>query len=198
MDSLLVQQMLGGLAVVLGAAGYVFYVHGIIKGTVKPHAFSWFVWGLLTGIAFVAQVVDGGGPGAWVTGFTAAVSFVFAGVGLRASSRIFIARTDWIFFIAALATIPLWYVTGSPLLSVVLITIVDALAFVPTFRKAYEHPETEAVATYTLSGIKFVPSVLALQNFSVVTALYPISLIVMNALFVMMVMWRKRTLKKQG
>lgn len=191
MDTVLTQQLLGGLAVVLGAVGYVFYIHGIIKGKVKPHAFSWFVWGLLTAIAFVAQVADGGGPGAWVTGFTALMCIAFTLVGLGASSRVFIAKSDWFYFVGALTTIPLWYFTGSPLLSVILITVIDALAFIPTFRKAYKHPETESVHTYTLSGIKFIPSIFALQNFSVVTVLYPASLILMNALFVGMVLWRK-------
>ena len=37
------QIILGSLAVALGLFGYFFYVKGILKGTVKPHAFTWFV-----------------------------------------------------------------------------------------------------------------------------------------------------------
>lgn len=187
-------EVLGGFAVVIGLLGYVFYIRGIIKGEVKPHAFTWFVWGLLTVIGFIAQVVDGGGPGAWVTGMTAAMSFIFAVVGLGASSRIYIAKSDWIFFLAALVTIPVWYFTGSPLWSVVIITVIDAVAFAPTFRKAYFHPQTENMWTYMFSGIKFVFGIAALQVISVSTVLYPLSLVFANGAFVVMCLWRRRIL----
>lgn len=185
-------EILGGIAVLLGIIGYVFYVRGILQGKVKPHAFSWFVWAILTTIAFVVQVVEGGGPGAWVTGFTALASFAFAAVGLGVSSRVLIAKSDWIFFIGSILAIPVWYVTGDPLWSVILITIIDAAAFVPTFRKAYFHPETENTTTYALSGIKFIFSLLALEAFTVTTALYPASLVLANGIFVAMVLWRRR------
>lgn len=184
-------EVLGGAAVALGLLGYVFYVRGILQGKVKPHAFTWFIWGLLTAIAFVAQISSGGGAGAWVTGVTAACSFGFALVGLGASSRIHIVRSDWKFFVASLLAIPVWLVTGEPLWSVVIITITDAVAFAPTFRKAFHHPDTENVWTYALSGIKFVISLFALESFTWTTALYPASLVLANAAFVTMLVWNK-------
>lgn len=186
------QTFLGALAVALGMLGYVFYVRGIVQGKVKPHAFTWFVWGLLTAIAFVAQVVEGGGPGAWVTGFTALCSFGFAAVGLGASSRAYIAKSDWLFFIGSLLTIPVWFLTSNPLWSVIIISIIDAVAFAPTFRKAYLHPETENGWTYALSGLKFVVGLVALESFTWTTALYPASLVLANLAFVAMVLWRRQ------
>jgi hypothetical protein len=186
------QTTLGILAVALGLFGYVFYVKGILKGEIKPHAFTWFVWGLLTAIAFFAQTAKGGGPGAWVTGVTALCSFVFAAIGLSESSRVLIAKSDWIFFIVALSAIPIWRFTGNPLWAVVLITITDAIAFAPTFRKAYRHPHTEPASTYSLSGLKFVLGLLALQSFTWTTALYPASLVFANFAFVLMLLWRRQ------
>ncbi len=198
MDVFTTHEILGGIAVALGLFGYVFYVRGILQGKVKPHAFSWFVWGILTAIAFVAQIADGGGAGAWVTGVTALCSFGFALVGLGASSRILIAKSDWIFFIASLLTIPIWYFSGNPLWSVIIITIVDAAAFAPTFRKAYFSPETENGWTYTLSGLKFVVAMFALESFTWTTALYPASLVLANLAFVLMLVSRRQTVKEGG
>lgn len=186
------QIILGVIAVLVGLFGYVFYIRGIVAGIVKPHAFTWFVWGLLTAIGYFAQVVDGGGPGAWVTGMTALMSFGFAVVGLGASSRIFISRTDWIFFLLALTAIPVWYFTGDPVWSVILITIIDAVAFAPTFRKAWQHPETEHAYTYLLSGIKFLIGIAALTNLSLITVLYPASLVIANIAFVAMLYYRRK------
>jgi len=186
---------LGIFAVALGLLGYVFYVRGILQGKVKPHAFTWSVWGLLTSIAFVAQITKGGGAGAWVTGVTALCSFGFTAVGLHASSREFISKSDWVFFICALLTIPIWYLTGNPLWSVIVITIIDFVAFVPTIRKAFFKPETENAWTYLLSGLKFVISLFALERFTLTTSLYPASLVLVNFAFVLLLIRRKQAKK---
>ncbi|MSU74268.1 hypothetical protein EXS57_00640 [Candidatus Kaiserbacteria bacterium] len=195
MDIFTSQPFLGGAAVALGLFGYFFYVRGILQGKVKPHTFTWFVWGLLTTIAFFAQIAAGGGAGAWVTGVTALFSFGFAAVGLGASSRVFIAKSDWIFFTSTLLTVPIWYFTGNLLWSVIIITIIDLVAFIPTFRKAFFNPETENGWTYALSGLKFVVSLFALENFTWTTALYPMSLVIANLAFVLMLVWRKYSRK---
>ena len=182
--------LLGTLAVIIGFAGYTFYIKGILKGEVKPHAFTWSVWGILTLIAFIAQLVDGGGPGAWVTGATALMSFIFAIVGLGASSRTYIQKSDWLLFIFTLLAIPVWFITENPLWAIVLITIIDAVAFAPTFRKAFHHPETENTWTYFLSGTKFIVGIAALESFTTTTVLYPASLVLANYAFVAMVLWR--------
>jgi hypothetical protein len=195
MDISISREVLGGIAVALGLFGYFFYVRGILQGKVKPHAFTWFVWGILTAIASLAQAADGGGAGAWVTGSTAFFCFAFAVVGLRASSRLYITRSDWIFLTGALLTIPVWYFTGNPLWSVILVTVIDAVAFAPTIRKAFFHPETENGSTYALSGIKFIIGLFALESFTWTTALYPVSLVVANFAFVVMLLWRRRTKK---
>ena len=191
-----VKIILGVIAVVVGLLGYVFYIRGIIKGEVKPHAFTWSVWGILTSIAFFAQMVDGGGPGSWVTGATALMSFLFAAVGLGASSRIYIQKDDWLLFAFTLLAIPVWYFTDSPLWAVILITVIDAVAFAPTFRKAYYHPQTENAWTYLFSGAKFVVGIFALESFTTVTVLYPASLVLANGAFVAMVMWRRNSQPK--
>lgn len=182
---------LGVLAVLIGLIGYAFYIRGIFKGEVKPHAFTWAVWGILTAIAFFAQVVDGAGPGAWVTGTTALMCFIFAVVGLGASSRIYIQKSDWVLLIFTLLAIPIWYLSDNPLSAIIIITIIDAVAFAPTFRKAFHHPNTENEWTYLLSGTKFVFGIAALESFTLITVLYPASLVVANAVFVAMVVWRR-------
>ena len=50
---------------VLSAAPYIYF---ILKDRIKPHVFSWFIWGTLTAIGFAAQYSEGAGPGAWATG----------------------------------------------------------------------------------------------------------------------------------
>lgn len=185
--------ILGVVATLIAFYSYIPYFRDIFKGKTKPHAFSWLVWFLLTAIGFVAQVQDRAGAGAWVTGFTAFVAFfIFLAAIYRGEKHI--TKSDWACLIGAFAAMGLWALTKTPLLSVILITIIDALGFAPTFRKAYHKPHQETMQTFTLSALKFVIAIFALEHYSVVTVLYPASLVLMNGLFVVMLMSRRRLL----
>jgi hypothetical protein len=187
------KNFLGLLAIVIAIVSYIPYIRDVIRGKTRPHAFSWFIWGLLTGIAFFAQAQAHGGAGAWATGFTAVIAFVIFGFALRWGKRN-IVTIDWFFLAGALAALGLWAATNNPVWSVILITLIDMLAFVPTFRKSFHRPDEETVMTYTLSALKFMVALLALGSYSVTTVLYPLSLVITNSLFVLMVSWRSKQL----
>ena len=184
---------LGLIATAMALVSYIPYFRNIFAGRTKPHAFSWLVWGTLTAIAFVGQVSEGAGPGAWVTGFTAFISFFIFVAALRQGEKN-IALSDWLSLAGAGIALVLWWVTSGPLLAVILITLIDALGFYPTFRKSYHKPHEETALTFAISGLKFVVAIIALENLTVVTWLYPASLVLMNGLFVAMLLVRRRQL----
>lgn len=186
-------QSAGAVATAIALVGYVPYFRDLYRGTTKPHAFSWLIWALLTGIAFAGQVSDSAGPGAWVTGFTAVVCFIVFILALSLGEKR-ITRFDWICLWFSLAAIPLWMATKTPLWSVILITAIDAAGFLPTIRKAYVKPWEETAVTFLLSAVKFMVALVALENFSIITALYPLSLVVMNTGFFLMLLYRRQQL----
>ena len=184
---------LGVLAVIIGLIGYVPYFRTIFNGKTKPHAFTWLVWGILTAIAFGGQLVGKGGPGTWVTGFTALVSFTIFVLALVKGKRDF-PLADWLCLGGCTIGLVLWAITGDPLAAIILITVIDMLAFTPTFRKSYSKPYSEPAFTYTLSGLKFLVSLFALHQLSTVTVLYPASLVLTNVLFVVLVLVQRKRL----
>lgn len=179
------------IGIILTFVGYAYYFRDIFRGKTKPHAFSWFVWSILTAIACAAQLSEGGGVGASITGLTAAISFVIFLLALRVGEKSF-TRSDWVALSSALVALFLWWLTNNPLLSVILITLTDAFAFFPTFRKSYHKPYEETLIEYVLASIKFIFGVLALESFSVTTWLYPASLVCMNGAFVIMLLHRRK------
>jgi hypothetical protein len=188
---------LGVLATIIGLVGYAPYFRDIFRGKTKPHVFSWFIWALLTGIAFFAQVVGNAGPGAWVTGITAFICLLISILALKWGEKE-ITKSDWLCFVGALVGTVLWIKTDNPLSAVVLITIIDAIACIPTFRKSYHKPYEETLIEYFLASLKFVIALFALQSFTLVTWLYPASLVVTNGLFTIMTVMRRKQLKQEG
>jgi len=78
----------GSIAVGLSFIQYFPYIRDILRGTTKPHAFSWFVWGLPALIVFAAQALKGGGAGAWATGVTALLCTLIFVMSLSRGKRI--------------------------------------------------------------------------------------------------------------
>jgi hypothetical protein len=189
------RDFLGVAAIVIGLIGYVPYFRTIFNGKTKPHAFTWLVWGILTAIAFGGQVVGKAGSGAWVTGFTAFISFTICVLALIKGKRDF-PLADWLCLVGCMIGLALWAITGNPLAAIILITLIDMLAFAPTFRKSYSKPYTEPAFTYSLSGIKFLIALFALQQVTTVTVLYPASLVLTNGAFVALVIIRRAQLGK--
>jgi hypothetical protein len=185
--------VLGIIATIIGFISYLPYFRDIFRGKTKPHAFSWLIWGVDGAIIFAGQIVGGGGPGTWVLGLTSVMCLLIFVTALTKGKRN-IVLADWLSLFGAAIALVIWYFTKDPLMSIILITTIDILGFIPTFRKSYHKPHEETLITYSLSIFKFGFSVAALTNITLITAIYPITFIFMNIIFTYMILTRKKTL----
>ena len=186
--------VLGSLASIIALGSYLPYFRDIFKASTKPHAFSWLIWTLLDVIAFAAQVVEKGGAGTWVTGVSAVFCFAIFILALKKGEKKFVLF-DWISLAGALLALLLWLLTNDPTLSVILVTITDAIGYLPTFRKGYLKPYEETLILFGLSAVKFVFGIMALETFTLATWLYPASLVLTNTVFVVMVLIRRKQVR---
>lgn len=184
---------MGGLAVAVGVISQLLYLWQIFHRTVKPHIFSWFIWGVLGLTGFAAQYASNAGPGSWAIGVSGSICFVIAAVGFFYGEKS-ITRSDWVCFIFSLSAIPAWMATSNPLWAVVIVSTIDAAAFFPTFRKSWMTPHEEGMIAFFLYGLQMVLSLLALESFTLTTALYPAVILVMNASLTLTLLCRRRIL----
>jgi hypothetical protein len=189
-----VKEILTVIGFFVALIGLVPYIVDILRKKTKPHSFSWFIWMFLTGTAFFGQISDHGGAGSWITAINSGMCFIIFLLSLRYGERT-IARSDWITFICALCAIPLWLITKTPLYSMILVTCIDMLGFFPTFRKSWDKPEEETIKAYALASLMYAFGIIALTRYTVITTLYPASLVVTNTIFVLYVLWRRWRIK---
>ncbi len=186
------KELLSAIAIALTVIAFFPYIRSIIQGNTKPHVFSWVIWSATTFIVFLAQLEDKGGAGAWPTGISSLITMYVAFLAYTKKSDITITRIDWLFFILAISSLPLWYFT-SPLWAVVTLTIVDAMGFAPTFRKAYAKPFEEQLLFFILMAVRDFVAMGALEHYSVTTVLFPAVLATGTLAFILMVAHRRRT-----
>lgn len=181
---------LGILAVVITIFTYAPYYLDIFRGRTKPHAISWCIWALIAGIVFFGQRTDNAGAGSWLNGFIALASAGIFFLSLSHGERK-ITPLDWICLTCSLFAIPLWIESRTPLWSMVLLTVIDTLGFLPTFRKTWSKPSEETLSTYVLSALNYSLSLFALENISMITALYPTTLVCVNTTLVVIALQRR-------
>ncbi len=177
-----IKDFVGVIAVILTFVGYVPYIRDTIKGNTKPHIYTWFLWSLVTAIAFALQVSAGAGFGAFVTLAAAIVCFVIFLLGLRIGDKD-ITQSDTILLLLALVAIVIWVFAKQPVISVVLVSSIDMLSFIPTIRKSWNKPHTETLTSYIVNTIRFILALYALKRYTIVTYLYPLTWVLANGLF---------------
>lgn len=192
------QEILITISLLVGIYGYIPYFRNMFKGKTKPHVFSWFIWAILTGIAFFWQLSDGAGLGARATGFASLVCGIITLYARSHGGQKYITKRDRYAFIGAGIAWLLRRITNNVLWSMILITLIDALGFFPTYRKGWYNPHSETAIMYMLNGLKFIFAIGAMAHFSTITILYPASLVLMNCSFaILLYVRRKQLLKKK-
>ncbi len=176
---------------VIGIVGYIPYLLDVTRGKTKPHAFSWLIWSSVTAIAFFGQIARGGGEGTSVTAVAAVCCLIIFYAGLRKGDTV-VTRFDWWCFVVALIAVPLWAFTDDPLLSMVLVTGIAGIGFLPTIRKSLVNPQQETLLLYVCSAISWILSLCALRLYSVTTMLYPLSGIILNSVVAFVIISQRR------
>lgn len=189
----------GILAVILTFIGYIPYLVSLIKGKTKPHIYSWFIWSLDAFIIFFLQITHGAGSGALVTLAVAILCSTVFILTLKQKNKSPITKTDTIFLVIAFVALIIWLLAKQPLISAILITLVDLFGFIPTIRKSWKNPYSENLAFYAITTFRFVLTIIAIQHYSLITTLNPGVWLLGNALFtLMLIMKRKSYFSKQS
>lgn len=184
-------EILGALSVTIGIVSFIPYFRDIYRGTTKPHPFSWLIWGLLDTTVFAAQIVKGAGAGSWAMAVTLVFTFVIAGISFR-KGEMRITRIDWVCLAGGLGGIAAWALTSDPLYGVIIVTLTNAAAMIPTMRKSYLRPHEETMSMYALAVAKWVPALLAMESFTPTNWLFPASLVFWNSALVLLLYVRRK------
>lgn len=182
------------VALLLAVLSYIPYFRDILNGKTKPHAFTWLVWCVMSTVAFFSQVSDGGGVGTWVLAFTAIMNFIIFVFAIYYGETQ-ISNMDWFCLMGAFLGVALFTFNDDPPMSLLIISAVDIIGFIPTVRKSMINPYQETISTFSITSLKYLFAIAALENYTFITVYYPSVVGVMNALFVFLLMYQRRRVK---
>ncbi len=171
------------VAAVLAVVGNVSYVRDVFRGVVKPHPYTWFIWSIVSLVTFFGQVQKGAGIGAIPTGVAEAftiVIFLFSLAHIARDGVGHIRKIDHVFLAIALLGLIPWALTNDPTISVIVVVAIDVVAFIPTLRKTWMHPETERPLLYQMNIARHALTLFSLQAYNIATTLHSIAMICTN------------------
>ena len=189
------KEILGYTSVLLAFIGYIPYLKDTLIGKTKPHLVSWFLWTLVSFIAFGLQWSKGAGAGSYANFAMGIICLILFLLSLKNGTKS-IRIIDIIFFFIALVAIYLWLIVHQPIISIILITLIDLFSFIPTFIKSWYKPWEETLFTWIISIIRQGVILLSLSNINIVTALFPLYAMMINFIFCTMVIIQRKRLKK--
>ena len=184
------KDLMGALSVAIALFSYGLYVWKTFRAHARPHPLSWLIFGVLSATGFLIQLDQSAGAGSWVMGVTAAVCFMLCLIGFWQGERTF-PWYEWTFLAAAAIVFAFYLWSQQPAASAILASIVNVLGFGPTLTKAWSRPRSDSASTFMLNGLKFVPSLFAMDSVTVATCVLPASLVVTNLAVALVIVARR-------
>ncbi len=185
--------LFGIISTILAIVCFVPYYRDIFKKKTEPHMYSWLVWTILQTIGVMAQLKDGAGYGAWGLAIGAVFCFGIFLLSFKYGTNN-ISKFDVFCLVASFCAIALYYGIENPVYAIIVVSAIDFIGFLPTFRKGYQEPFTETPSTFIMSALANACSLIALQNYTLTTVIYIASLLFTNSSFVFVVLSRRRVL----
>jgi hypothetical protein len=178
------------IAALMAIVGNVPYVKDVLDKKVQPHAYTWFVWSLVSGIIFFGQLAKGAGIGALPTFASEIFTVIIFLLSLRYGFKK-ITLTDTFFLLVALIGVGFWIFTDDPTISVIIAVGIDLVAFIPTILKTWTYPRTETPLLYSMNVTRHALALFSLQAYNIATTLHSIAMITTNTIMTLIMLFHK-------
>ena len=183
------------IATIIGVVAFFLYLKDTFSLKTKPHAYTWLIWAITQGTAVFGIWYGGGGWGALNlavgTFFVIAVFFFSLKYGTKN-----ITKSDTAILIAALSAIVVWWQLDKPLISVIMVSEIDVIGYVPSFRKSYQEPWSETLISWVLFSTSNIFAILALKEYNLLTVTYLAAITSANIALFLFCFFRRKFVPK--
>jgi hypothetical protein len=164
------------LGAVLPLAGFASYLRDTLRGKTQPNRVSWSLWATAPLIAFAAELAQHTSLNVSLLTFALGAGPALILAASFACPRAYWAptRLDLACGAVAVAALIGWAVTRRGDVAIALAITADALAAVPTIRKAWAQPESESIGTYAASGAGSAITLLTISRWRFASFAFPL------------------------
>ncbi len=173
-------EILGIIAGLLSSSSYFLYIFTTIFGKTKPNRVTWWILTLVGFMIASSYYVSGARATIWVAVSYTLGPFIVAILSLKYGEGNKWEKLDKWCFTVAIISIPIWYISKSAILVLIINIFLDFVALVPTIKKSYLRPQSEDKIAWTLESFSGILNILAIEKWVFAIAFYPVYLFVIN------------------
>lgn len=170
------------------------YIRDILKGSTKPHMYTWLVWFISQGVGFYVTYISGAGLASTVIFFAFLGTFIIFLLSFKYGTKN-ITKFDAVCMLVALLAIVFYLILANPVYSLLLAVAADVIAYFPTLRKVYQEPETETLSFYYLSIVAHIITLLNISVLNFNNSFFSASMIVINLFTCALILYARRAIK---
>lgn len=182
------------LASIIGVIAFLPYLRDIFCHKTKPHIYTWLIWIITQGTAVAGMIYGGASWGSLslLIGlfFVASIFLLSFKYGTKD-----IKKNDTLILIFAFLAIIIWWQLKNPILSVLMVSIIDIFGFIPSLRKTFNDPWSETPSSWGLFAISNILAILAISEYNFLTVFYVFAITFGNISIFLITLIRRKILK---
>jgi hypothetical protein len=177
--------------------GFYPYFRDIFKRKTTPHLYTWLIWAFTQATATAASWYGGGKFNALTFAISTVLVIAVFCLSFKYGTKN-ITKGDTVLLILALLAIVVWWQMGSPLIAVIMVTVIDAIGYIPTFRKSYVEPWSETLSFWAIMVLANIFTIAASAQYNFLTVTYAAMLLIANGTVWVICFFRRRVIKGKG
>ncbi len=151
------------------------YIISIRRGDTRPNLVTWGVWTTIGVILLGSYQAIGATHTRWLLIAQVVSQFAITVFAFKYSRGKW-QRIDCICLAGAGVSLVLWWLSGAPLVALLMNTAMDLLGAVPTIHKIYLDPTSEDLGFWMMSSLAAVLNLFAIENFALSFIVFPLYL----------------------
>ena len=183
---MIIGEMFGIIAGILSFSAYALYIFSTIYGKTKPNRATWWMLTLIGFMIALSYYAGGARATMWVAISYALGPFIIAILSLKYGEGNKWEKLDKWCFIVAMISIPIWYISKSAIIVLLINIFLDFVALLPTIKKSYLRPQGEDRIAWTIESFSGIFNMFAIEKWVLSVAFYPIYLLTINSIITLL------------
>ncbi len=179
----MVQSIIGVAAGILAFVAFIPYINSIFKGETKPQRATFAIWSAISLVTLFSYFATGARQTIWIALVYALLQLFIFALSFKYGMGGF-GKLDSICLSGALLGVIAWLATDNPAIALYTSIAAEFLGYVPLFKKAYIHPQTENTLSWVLGLIAACLNLFALTTLRLDIALYPLYVVLSDGIVV--------------
>ena len=172
-----------GLVLLLGNIPYILSIR---HGRTVPNQVTWGIWTMIGFILLWSSYASGATNTLWLLVALVISQCIITTYAFKYGQGDW-QRLDKFCLVGAGVSLLLWLLSGSPLVALLMNTVMDMLGAVPTINKVYRNPNSESLVFWSMSFTSALLNLFAIEWFSLASVVFPLYLFTLNIIILLLI-----------